>query len=354
MAARRRWLQAQRKVTAWTCPTRRSRARRRPRRRGVRRWRSARARCRARPGSARRRCAGAREAHHDAGRPRARRRGARCGSTAAGSARQAVRSVRARQRASSPLASICSSAQTAAGAWCKPSQQSSAAPSAAVGVLGTEGSHALRAERLGGLGRRVALDEGQRDRRVDVGEDRGCAGPERLQQGAQLVGQLHSGSHQIVATAHQSAQCENLVALRRQGLEAVAVRAQQVSQHVGVGGVALAAVASVARAAGLDSVGVDGNDREAGLDQGVDQQARRSLDGHRRRAEAAQAALQLGQARGVVVDLELLDDPTALVDDAQRVRLAGPVQPGKGSCSWTTSFKLRYDSPCRKPTRDAH
>ena len=71
-------------------------------------------------------------------------------------------------------------------------------------------------------------------------------------------------------------------------------------------------------------------------------------------AEAAQAAPQLGQPGRVVVDLEALDDATALVDDAQRRGFGWPNPARQSSCSWTDSCKLRYDSPCRKPTRVAH
>ncbi len=130
------------------------------------------------------------------------------------------------------------------GSLMQPSEQVLGALPAAVGMLGAEGGHALGAERLGGLGRGVALDEGQRDRRVDVGEDGASAWPERLQQATQLVGQLHPSGQQIVASTHQRAQGEDLVALRAQGLEAMTVGAQQVGQHVGVRGVALAAVAT--------------------------------------------------------------------------------------------------------------
>ncbi len=40
----------------------------------------------------------------------------------------------------------------------------------------------------------IALDQGQRDGRIRVGKDRIRAGPERLQQTAQLVGQLYAGA----------------------------------------------------------------------------------------------------------------------------------------------------------------
>ena len=211
----------------------------------------------------------------------------------------------------------------------QPGEQVLSASSAAVGMLSAEGAHPLGSEPRGRLRSRVALDEGQRDRRVDVGED-GCrARPERLQEAAQLVGQLHPRRHQIVASSYQGAQGEDLVALRSKRLEAVAVGAQQIGEYVGIGRVALAAVASVTRTARLDGIGVDRNHLEAGLDHRIDQEARGSLDGYRRRAQAPKAPLQLGQAACIVGDLHALDDGAVNVDDAHRVRSAGPVQPGK-------------------------
>src|SRR3982750_4162450 len=47
------------------------------------------------------------------------------------------------------------------------------------------------------------------------------------------------------------------------------------------------------------------------------------------RVQTTQPALQLAKPERVMADLEPIDDATALVDDAQRMRLAGPVQPGK-------------------------
>ncbi len=109
----------------------------------------------------------------------------------------------------------------------------------------------------------------------------------------------------------------------------MAVGAQQIGQQVGVAGVALAAVAAVARTGGFDDVGVDRDDREAALQQRVDDQAGGALDGHGRDAAGRQSAAQFGQTGGIVIDLELHAHATVFVDDADRVGVAGPVQPGK-------------------------
>ena len=56
-------------------------------------------------------------------------------------------------------------------------------------VAGEELREALLAQSARVDRRRVALQEGERDRAVDLGEDLGGAGPERVELGAQLVGQ---------------------------------------------------------------------------------------------------------------------------------------------------------------------
>ena len=146
-------------------------------------------------------------------------------------------------------------------------------------MLSAEGCHALGAEASGAIRGGVALDEGQCDGRVDVGEDGGGAGPVRVQNGSQLIGELYARGHEVVAPAHEGAQRADLGGLRGQGLEAVAVGAQQIGQQERVGGVALGAVTAVARSGGLHNVGVDRHDRHTGFDQGVDEQPRGPLDG---------------------------------------------------------------------------
>ena len=71
----------------------------------------------------------------------------------------------------------------------QPGKQLGRSAAAAIGVACEERLHPLLAEARGRLRRRVALHEGERDRRIDVGEDHGGAGPEAFQQAAQAVGQ---------------------------------------------------------------------------------------------------------------------------------------------------------------------
>jgi len=114
--------------------------------------------------------------------------------------------------------------------------------------------------------------------------------------------------------------------------------------------VALGAVAAVARAGGLDDVGMDRHDLNAGLHEGVHEHPRGALDGHGGAAEAGQSPNQAVQICGGVIDLEALDDGRVLVDDAHGVRLAGPVQPdeesGHGRTPASCGMTIRAGSPC--------
>ena len=109
----------------------------------------------------------------------------------------------------------------------------------------------------------------------------------------------------------------------------MSVGAQQISEQVGIAGVTLGVHGGVARAAGLDDVGMDGHEREAGLDEGVDEQAAGALDGDRQLvglAIAAQPAYEFGQPRTVMRDLETILHQAVGVDDAHGVQVPRPVQ----------------------------
>ena len=211
-----------------------------------------------------------------------------------------------------------------------------AAP-AAVAVLGEEGGEAPRPEPGGALRRGIPLEEGERDRAVDLGEDRRGAGPEAFEQGAQLVGELDAGGDaggdEVVAAAHQRAQGADRVRGGRERAEAVAVGAQemgQIGEQVGVAAVVLGARAAVARARRLHGVGVDRDHRMAGGDERVDDQPRGPLERDRQLGglpEPDQTPLERAQSVGVVPGLEAVGDRAGLaVDDADGVGRATPVQ----------------------------
>ena len=195
-------------------------------------------------------------------------------------------------------------------------------------MLGEEAGQALGTEASGRFGRRIALEEGERDRAGDVGEDHGGARPEARQQSGQLVRQRDPGLDQVVAATDQAAQGLDGVGLRLERPQAVAVGAQDVGRDVGIARVALGRDRPVARSARLDHVGMDRGDDEVGLDQGVDQKSGRPSDGNRKRARwtvLAQARDQSCQTLTAVADLEPIQRFALSVDHADGVRTTTPV-----------------------------
>ncbi len=236
-------------------------------------------------------------------------------------------SVRASARTSSPLAWPSASPAPPGGA-AQAFEQGLRGAAPAVAVLGEEGGQALGSEAHGRFGRRVALEEGERDRAGEIGEDAGGAGPEALQQGAELVGEGDVGGDEVVAAAHQGAQGFDGVGLGRERAQAMAVGAQDVGQDEGVAGVALGGDGAVAGSAGLDGIGMDRGDDEAGLDEGIDQEAGGPLDGdrdHARRAVLLQARHEHRQPGPVVADLEPVEHHALGVDHADGVGAGAPI-----------------------------
>jgi hypothetical protein len=110
--------------------------------------------------------------------------------------------------------------------------------------------------------------------------------------------------------------------------QAVAVGAQHVSQHIGVGGVGLGPRGAIAAAQGLDLPWGHHHDLEASVQHGLDQGAVGPLDGHPVHAQLSQAPTQPGEALAGVGDLEAGSDGTGGVDDADHMELGRPVDPG--------------------------
>src|SRR6185437_14246554 len=92
-----------------------------------------------------------------------------------------------------------------------------------IAVLGEEGGEALFAQAGSAVRCWVAPQKGERDRGGDIGEDRGGAGPEALEQAAELVGERHALRHQVVAAAHERPQRLDLIRARPQRPEAVSI-----------------------------------------------------------------------------------------------------------------------------------
>jgi hypothetical protein len=226
---------------------------------------------------------------------------------------------------------------TAQGSAAQAGEQLGRGAPAAVGMALEELSEAVLAEPLSTGRRRVAGEEGQGDRGVHLGEDGRGAGPEALEQGAELVGEGHALSNEVVAAADEGPEGAGLVREGLQGPEAVAIGPEQVSEEVGVAGIALAPRGRVAGPARLDDVGVDGDDGEAGAEEGVDDEARGTLEGDRQAGGGAEAPQVLHESREPgrgVGHRAAPADRAGLVDHTDRVRGGRPVQADEvGHCA---------------------
>jgi len=199
----------------------------------------------------------------------------------------------------------------------------------AIGVAPQEAGHAPAAEPLGVIGARVALDEGERDRRVDVCEHQ-RPGPEGLELSPQLVCQLHPHPDQVLARAGQRPERLGLIAIWDQRPEAVGIGAGQLGQDVGVKAVGLAARDREAGACGLHLVGVDRQDFEAGAEEALDQDPVGALDRHPSDARSLEPRGKSEDPTLVVRRGEALDH-SPLVADADLMGLARPVD-SRGWC----------------------
>ena len=109
----------------------------------------------------------------------------------------------------------------------------------------------------------------------------------------------------------------------------MAVGAGELGEHEAVKAIALAARHAVPRAHRLDLVGMHRDHRQPGIQQPLDQQPVGPLDRDQRHPEPQQPRAQRPDPGLVVTITATLHDPPALVDDAHRVLLAGPINPSE-------------------------
>jgi hypothetical protein len=215
---------------------------------------------------------------------------------------------------------------------------------AAIGVAGQEGLQSLGAQPAGVGWGGVALEEGQRDRAVDVGEDRGGAGPEAVEVGAQLVGQRDAGVDEVFAGAHERAQRRGLVARRGQRGEAVMVGAGQLAEHHAVERVGLAGGGTEAIAGGLDLVGMDRHNGDAGGEQPADEQPVGAFDRHPLDTTGDQLVDERADAPLVVGEAALQQRLTAVaVGDPDVMPLTGPVDPADCAHAPASSLEVLFN-----------
>jgi len=133
-----------------------------------------------------------------------------------------------------------------------------------------------------------AVQETQADRGVDVAEQADRAGEDQLQVGAELIGDRDPVGDEILAGPAGLPQRDGLWAVRDQRPEPGPVGTQRVGQHVRVEPVVLVAGRPVSAAKVPDLIRANHHHGEPGLQQGVDDGAVRSFDGHFADAELAQ------------------------------------------------------------------
>ena len=112
-----------------------------------------------------------------------------------------------------------------------------------------------------------------------------------------MVGEGDALGDEVIATADEGAEGTGLIGEGQQGAEAVAIGPEQIAEQVGVAGVALAASGRVAGAAGLHGIGVDRDDREAGVQEGIDDEAGGALEGDGQPRRGARSGPAAGRAR---------------------------------------------------------
>ena len=143
--------------------------------------------------------------------------------------------------------------------------------------------------------------------------------------GSELLHEPEPRPHEVLAGPHERAQSHGRGRVGPERAQAMPVGAQDVGEDVGVGAVVLVAGAAVAGAQGLDPAAGDDDDRQARVEEGVHERAVGPLDGHAHDLPGGESPREPLQPGCGVLDLEALDGRAVLVDDADRVAPAGPV-----------------------------
>ena len=196
-------------------------------------------------------------------------------------------------------------------------------------MVDAERGEAFLAEPCSVRGGRVAGEELQPDRRLDVGEDRPGSWPVRVEQRGELVGGGDAQLDDVLTGAHHRAQRFGLRGERGRWAEPVAAQPQILGDHRGVAGVGLGAGEHLALTPGLDRVGADRDHRMPGLEQRVDEPPVWAFDGHRGVSpivgEPAETTQQVSEPVRGVGDGEVGVDLSGRLKHAHRVGFGGPV-----------------------------
>ena len=186
----------------------------------------------------------------------------------------------------------------------------------------------------GGVAGGIAAQERDCGRRVQFAKQPDGARKAALELAGELVDQGHTGLDEILAGPAQRPQDLGGLAVRGQGGQAVAVGAQHISQHIGVGGVGLGPRGPIAAAQRFDLPRGNHHDLEAALQHRLHQRPVGPLDRHPGHSQLGQALDQPGEALAGVGDFEAGPDAAGRVNNAHRVGAVRPVDAGVVRRGW--------------------
>jgi hypothetical protein len=227
-------------------------------------------------------------------------------------------------------------------------QQLGGSALAAIGITCEETFEAFLAEttRVGGAW--VELEERERDRAVDSGEDLLGAGPECLQLRAELVSERDTRVHEVLSGTNERLQRQRLVAGGREYGESVTVCSSELAQHECVKAVVLARGCAVAVTSCLDLVGVDRQYENVGRQESPDEQPVGPLDRAALDLVTVQQFDQRTDATLVVSELLGSEQHSVLVGDVHVVPVAGPVDPAYCAHVFSSSVEVRLKNAGRE------
>jgi hypothetical protein len=150
-----------------------------------------------------------------------------------------------------------------------------------VAVVSAERGEPLLPEVRCGCGRRVAGEEMQGDRRLDVGKDGFGARPIRVEQSGQLVGRGDAHVDEVVPCPDEGSQRLRLTGVRGGDAQSVRAQPQVLGDHLSVTSVALRPRQDLTVAPLLDRVRLDRDHGVPSLEQRVDETAVGSFDADR-------------------------------------------------------------------------
>ncbi len=195
----------------------------------------------------------------------------------------------------------------------------------AVPLAPEPGGHAPGAQPCRLCRRGEPEQEAEGDRGVELEEQPDRPRVYELEVCPELLHQPDPGLDQVLASADGRPERDGLGAVGTERPEPLPVGPQDVGEQVCVGPVVLVARGPVPGAERLHVAAGDDDDLEPGAEQGVDDRAVRALDRDPADACHCQPTTERPQARPAVLDLEPLGCGAVLVDDADGVGAARPV-----------------------------